>query len=101
VQEAPAEVEVPPQPAPAPSGGGQWVFEFDGRCWAEVRDATGKALIIGEKRAGYRQAVDADLGPFKVVLGDASVVRLTLNGEPYDLAPHTRGNVARFTLEAE
>ncbi len=78
---------------------GQLVVEFTGRCWAEVRDATGEAHILGEKRAGIRYELEAALGPFKVVLGDASAVRMTLNGEPYDLAPHTSGNVARFTLE--
>ncbi|MDJ0806762.1 MAG: helix-turn-helix domain-containing protein [Gammaproteobacteria bacterium] len=88
--------------APAkPEASGKLVFEFDGPCWAEVRDATGRARIHGEKRAGFRQEIDTDLGPFKIVLGDASVVRVTLDGESYDLAPHTRGNVARFVLNPE
>ena len=78
---------------------GQLIFEFKGRCWAEVRDVTGKAHIIGEKRAGYRRVIESNLGPFKVTLGDVRMVELTLNGEPYDLSPHTKGNVARFTLE--
>jgi cytoskeleton protein RodZ len=78
---------------------GLLVFEFNGRCWAEVRDATGKAHIIGEKSAGDRYELESFLGPFKVILGNVNGVRLTLDGEPYDLSPYTRGNVARFTLE--
>ncbi|MEN8178162.1 MAG: RodZ domain-containing protein [Pseudomonadota bacterium] len=96
-----AALEIGQDLQPEPEGSGQLVFEFTGRCWAEVRDASGKAHIIGEKRAGYRRVIEADQGPFKVILGDASVVHLTLNGKSYDLSPHTRGNVARFTLETE
>ena len=75
-----------PEPKPAT---GRLVLEFAGNCWAEVRDATGRAHIIGEKRAGARYVLATDLGPFKIILGDASVVSMVLNGEPYDLAPHT------------
>lgn len=84
----------PPQALPD-----QLVFEFSGRCWAEVRDVNGKARIIGEMRDGSRRILNASLGPFKIVLGDASVVRLTVAGEPYDLTPYMRGKVARFTLD--
>jgi len=77
----------------------QLVFEFNGSCWAEVRDTNGKARIIGEMRDGARRTLNASLGPFKIVLGDATVVQLTVAGESYDLTPHTRGKVARFTLD--
>jgi cytoskeleton protein RodZ len=99
-QVAPAQAPAASEPAVNPQDG-KLVFEFEGRCWAEVRDAGGVALIIGEKQAGYRRVIDANQGPFKVVLGNAKVVRITLNGKPYDLASHTRGVVARFTLDAE
>lgn len=105
--EAPPSVEdtespaVEQTPEPASPATGQLVVEFTGRCWAEVRDATGEAHILGEKRAGIRYELEADLGPFKVVLGNASAVRMTLDGAPYDLAPHTSGNVARFTLKTD
>lgn len=92
----PAVVETPP---PSPGARGLLVFEFSGRCWAEVRDATGKAHIIGEKNAGFRYELETELGPFKVILGNVNAVNLTLDGEPYDLTPHTKGNVARFTLD--
>ena len=99
-QAEPASVDPPAagtaQAAPA---SGQLVFEFGGRCWAEVRDSTGRARIIGEMRPGSRRVLDAALGPFKIVLGDVTGVSLSVNGKPYDLAPHTRGKVARFTLD--
>lgn len=74
-------------------------FEFTERCWTEVRDASGKAQIIGEMRAGARRTLDASLGPFRIVLGNAAGAKLSLDGEPFDLAPYTSGGVARFTLD--
>jgi cytoskeleton protein RodZ len=74
-------------------------FEFTDRCWVEVRDATGKAQIIGEMRAGASRTLDASSGPFRIVLGNAAVAKLNLDGNPFDLAPYITGNVARFTLD--
>jgi hypothetical protein len=36
-----------------------------------------------------------------LLLGRASSIELSYNGKPVDLAPHTRGNVARVTLGGE
>jgi cytoskeleton protein RodZ len=36
--------------------------------------------------------------PFAVVVGNAQGVRLTYDGKPVDLAPHTRIDVARLVL---
>jgi cytoskeleton protein RodZ len=36
--------------------------------------------------------------PFDLTIGNAVDVTLRYNGKPVDLAPHTRQNVARFTL---
>ena len=84
----------------APTGAeGVVVFEFTGPCWVEVRDATGRARIIGVMRDGVRRSLAAGLGPFRVVIGDIQAARLSVNGEEYDLQRHTRGKVARFTLD--
>ena len=77
------------------------VFEFTGPCWAEVRDSTGKAQIIGEMGEGDQRSVPANLGPFKIVLGNIKFARLTIGGKPFDLTSKTRGVVARFTLDPE
>lgn len=105
--EAPGEpaqsAESAPQAAPeqpvAPMPAGSVVFEFSGPCWVEVRDPTGRVRIFGEMHEGMRKVLDAQLGPFQVVLGDIGVVRLTVNGQAYDLKRRTRGKVARFTLD--
>ncbi|WP_177418034.1 RodZ domain-containing protein [endosymbiont of Lamellibrachia barhami] len=91
----PASVEIP---APAPSAP-KVVFEFSERCWAEVRDANGKARIFGEIAAGTTRLLDKGPAPYTVVLGKASGVSITVDGVAYDLEPHTRANVARFSFD--
>ncbi len=75
------------------------VFEFTGPCWVEVRDASGRARILGVMREGTRRSLNTGLGPFRIIIGDIFVARLSVNGETYDLRRHTRGKVARFTLD--
>ncbi|MCG8015731.1 MAG: DUF4115 domain-containing protein [Candidatus Thiodiazotropha sp. 'RUGA'] len=77
------------------------LFSFEGPCWTEVRSLDGKARIIGEMRSGAKRRLSSEYGPFTVVLGDVAVVTLTIDGEPFDLAPFTRGKVARFTLDPD
>lgn len=72
--------------------------EFDDRSWIEIRDATAKIVFVGEYPAGTRQNVDGK-APYQVWIGKASGVRLFLGERSIDLKPHTREEVARFTLE--
>ena len=81
----------------APSSGGLRV-EFDDRSWIEIRDATQKIVYVGEYPAGTRQNVEGK-APFQVWIGKASGVRLYLGERSIDLKPHTREEVARFSLE--
>jgi cytoskeleton protein RodZ len=104
VSEIPAEIAPVPEAdtepeLPAPISDGLVVFEFSGPCWVEVRDANGRARIIGVMREGMRRSLDAQLGPFRVVIGDIQAARVSVNGEDYNLRRHTRGKVARFTLD--
>lgn len=68
--------------------------------WIEIHDGEGGQLELDLIRAGsqreYRGA-----GPFRIMIGRASAVVLSLDGEAVDLGPHTRGNVARLTLGGE
>lgn len=68
--------------------------------WVEILDGKGAQLELDLIRAGHERAYTGT-GPFQVMLGRASAVELTLDGEPVDLSPHTRGNVARLTLGGE
>jgi cytoskeleton protein RodZ len=88
---APAALEAPPVDAPI-------LLSYSGPSWTEIRDRTGQLLI---SRLVSARSVENLRGapPFDLVLGNASAVSLTYRGEPVDLAPYTRGNVARLTLQ--
>jgi len=76
------------------------VLEFDGDSWTEIRDSSGTFKIMGAMNAGSRRVLGG-APPYKVVLGNASVVRILVDGEAFDLTPFIRGNVARFTLDPD
>ncbi len=75
------------------------VFHFDRTSWVDVRDGNGRLLIVGEKGGGLSEQLTSGEPPFAVVLGRADAVRVEVNGAPFDLAPHSRKNVARFKLD--
>jgi cytoskeleton protein RodZ len=79
-----------------PSGGLR--IEFDDLSWIEVRDATQKIVFVGEYPAGTRQNVEGK-APFQVWIGKSSGVRVFMGERSIDLKPHTREDIARFSLE--
>lgn len=96
-------VVAPSQAVDTPAGSGATPFvglrlEFDERSWVEIRDASQKVIFSGEYPAGTRQNVEGK-PPYQVWIGKASGVRLFMGERSIDLKPHTREEVARFTLE--
>jgi len=73
-------------------------LEFDDLSWVEVRDASQKVVLVGEYPAGSRHVVEGR-APFQIWIGKASGVRVFMGDRSIDLKPHTREEVARFTLE--
>lgn len=65
--------------------------------WVEVRDAQGAVLLSRTLQAGETVGVDGAL-PLRATIGNAAGVSAVFRGEPLDLAPRTRGNVARLEL---
>ena len=108
VPETPAEAAAPTDAAAAPAGsaaatatapaGRTLVFRFTDECWVEVTDREGNKLLSEIQRRGSEARVTAP-GPLSVVIGNAAVARVTLDEQPFDLAPHVKVNVARFTVE--
>lgn len=74
------------------------VLTFNGASWVEVRDASGRVILKATEAAGTTRSVDGTL-PFQLTLGDAPKVTVTFRGQPFDLGPYTRGDVARVTLK--
>lgn len=92
---AKAPIEAAPVATPARSG---LHFTFDIESWVEVRDRNNRILFSQLNPAGSEQHVQGQ-SPFSLVIGNARGVRLNYNGNAVDLAPHTRIEVARLTLE--
>ncbi len=81
----------------ASNGNAAMQFHFSEDAWVEVRGADGKVLLSRLNAAGTEQAVEG-APPFNLVVGNARAVRLSYRGQPVDLIPYTRDQVARFTL---
>ena len=107
---APSGVVAPPgvdQPQPAspgpaastPLGAAEAVLliRYDGPSWTEIRDQRGQVLISRLVDAGSVEPFDG-APPFSIVIGNARAVTLVYRGQPVDLAPYTRLNVARLVI---
>lgn len=89
----------PASPPPAKKAGVAEVkMAFEAQSWVEVRDRDDRIVFSQLNPAGAVQHVQAQ-PPLNVVIGNASGVKVIYNGKPVDLAPHTRVEVARFTLD--
>ena len=66
--------------------------------WVEIEDGQGRKIFSQMNAAGTEKIIQGT-PPFSVAIGNAAQVRITYNGKPVDLAPYTRVDVARFTLE--
>jgi cytoskeleton protein RodZ len=110
----------PPAPAPVPApsvvqasasaaqpldaaavlaaGGSVIRLKFKGSSWVEIKDGRGKMLLSRVNASGSEAEV-VGKGPFSVIVGNAPEVSMTLNDRPFDLEPHTRVAVARFTID--
>lgn len=71
---------------------------FDRESWVEIKDADGRIVFSQLNAPGSRRNVVGE-GPFSIVIGNATGVKLRYNNTDVDLAPFTRTDVARLTLE--
>ncbi|WED21343.1 cytoskeleton protein RodZ [Vibrio sp. JC009] len=96
-EEQTAEPEVISEPEPVVATNNTLSMNFSADCWVQVKDATGKTLVTGVKKAGRNLTVEGQL-PYSIVLGAPEAVSMRLASEPVDLSGYTSGKVARFTL---
>ena len=99
VAPAPA-APAPAAPAPAasaPAAEAVLVLRYDGPSWTEIRNQRGETLISRLVDAGSVEPFDGT-PPFSIVIGNARAVTLVYRGQPVDLAPYTRLNVARLVI---
>jgi cytoskeleton protein RodZ len=72
-------------------------LRFTGPSWAEVKDAEGKVLHSQHNSPGAEFVIEGT-PPFYVVIGDATKSTVEVRGEIFDMVPHTKQYVARFTI---
>ena len=65
--------------------------------WIEVLDAQGQPVFSRILQRGEMASVNAP-PPLRLRVGNAANTTLTFRGQPFDLAPYTRDNVARVEL---
>lgn len=93
----PASGAEPAIAAPVP-GGAKLELTYSQEVWLSVLDRDGKEIFNKTKPANSKDVVEG-LPPLQLVIGNAAGVSLSYKGKPVDLAPHTKANVARLTLE--
>lgn len=76
----------------------QLEFTVEKTSWVEVKDRDGLMVFSQRLPAGAKQSVSGK-GPLNLVIGYAPGVKLVWRGQPINLEPHTRGDVARLVLE--
>ncbi|QWP75022.1 helix-turn-helix domain-containing protein [Lysobacter sp. K5869] len=89
-----------PQAAPAPAAAKSLTFKFSGDSWVQIVGNDGRKLEEGILGAGQER----NYAPGEVAnvrLGNTSAVEVLNAGQPVDLTPFSRANVARFTLSSD
>lgn len=66
--------------------------------WVEVVDANGKSLISRTLQADESVGLDGAL-PMKVKIGNAGATEVVFRGQPLELGPFTRDNMAKLELK--
>lgn len=83
--------------APAVPGIDSLNFNFSGKSWISVRDATGQELVYGLKSTGQAVTVTGQ-APFSINIGNVNVTTLSRNGRSVNLKQYARGEIASFRL---
>jgi cytoskeleton protein RodZ len=97
-QEAPAAATETTEASAEPAQVGVVRMVFEQESWVEIRDRSGNQIFGQLSPAGSRRRASGE-PPLTVVVGNAAGVQLSYNDKPIDLAPYTRVDVARLTLE--
>jgi cytoskeleton protein RodZ len=82
---------------PVAAGVHRIVFRCEEEAWLEVRDAAGRQLLSSLNPPGCERVVQGR-GPFELVIGNASHVQVLHNDRLLDLRPHSKQDIARFTI---
>jgi len=87
-----------PEAASGPMPAGVLQLRPSEASWVEVLDARGKPLIARLVQPGESVGLDGVM-PFKVKIGNASATQVMFRGQPLELGPFTRDNMAKLELK--
>lgn len=72
-------------------------LEFSQEVWAQIKGTDRKTLYEALNKPNTIQEIETT-PPLEIKLGNAQGVKVFINGEPFDTAPHTKGSVARIKI---
>lgn len=82
--------------APLAEGESSLQISVSADSWVEISDATGQELEMDLLRGGSDEYYHGQ-PPFRILVGRASAVRLSIDGEAVDLSALSRDDVAQFS----
>lgn len=83
-------------PAKAP----QLKMSFTADCWLDVKDAKGKTLFSGLKKANDQLVLEGS-EPLKFIIGAPMAVNIEYQGKSIDMSRYNNGRTARLSLPQE
>ncbi|HEY0824913.1 MAG TPA: DUF4115 domain-containing protein, partial [Ramlibacter sp.] len=89
-----------PQAAASGPIGARGIVAFRTRAqsWVQVTDATGTTVFQKLMEAGESAGASGAL-PLSVTVGSVEATEVQVRGKPYNLAPVSKDNVARFEVK--
>lgn len=82
----------------APATADSVVLRFERESWVDVRDATGRVLLMGTQPANSTRELSGQK-PYSMTIGNATFVRVEHGGRNIDLGAVTQKGVARVRVE--
>ncbi|MGY3856779.1 cytoskeleton protein RodZ [Aeromonas intestinalis] len=82
------------------AGVSQLKLSFTADCWLDVKDANGKTLFSGLKKANDELVLEGP-EPLKFIIGAPMAVNLEYKGKSFDMSRYNNGRTARFSLPQE
>lgn len=80
---------------PLPAGEARLQISVSADSWIEISDADGRELEMDLLRGGSQKHYQGK-APFRILIGRASAVRLSMNGERVDMTPFISDDVAQM-----
>ena len=98
VIEATKEVQKPVQTPVEKSNQRQFKLQTSDACWVQIKLPNGKNLFAKEMRANDVEHLQVPVGS-KVTVGNANVLMLTVDGQPFELKKVMRNGICRFDVK--